>query len=129
MKASTMIFAVRLSFTFSVTTGPCGKFFSAFLKIFRGNLRGFDGMTEMPVSLESLHEARERLKKDIVAGMPQAHRRFLVSFEEGRPDWSLLDVKGAVELPAVKWRQQNLDKLDDKRRADLVTRLREVLGA
>jgi hypothetical protein len=34
--------------------------------------------------------------------MPQAHRRFLVSFESGTPDWTLLAVPKADRLPAVK---------------------------
>jgi hypothetical protein len=60
--------------------------------------------------------------------MPGAHRRFLVSFERGEPDWSLLDVPGAPDLPAVKWRQHNLDKLSAAKRAALVARLQEVLS-
>jgi predicted nucleotidyltransferase component of viral defense system len=90
--------------------------------------RGFEGMTEKPVSLNALYEAREQLKKDIVGGMPQDHRRFLISFEEGKPEWSLLGVKAAAGLPAVKWRQRNLDKLDAQRRADLVAGLKRVLA-
>ena len=35
-----------------------------------------------------------------------------VSFERGDPDWSLLPPEGVASLPAVRWRQQNLDKLD-----------------
>ena len=77
-------------------------------------LRGFEGMTEQPVSLDELIAAREALIADIVGKMPNSHRRFLVSFERGEPDWALLGVRGAAELPAVKWRQQNLDKLPRK---------------
>src|SRR3546814_6527165 len=40
------------------------------------------------------------------------HRRFLASFEQGEPDWALLGIGHAADLPAVSWRQQNLDKLD-----------------
>jgi len=65
---------------------------------------------------------------DLVVGkMPEPHRRFLVSFERGEPDWKLLDVPGAAELPAVRWRQQNLDKLTATARAELVAHLEAVL--
>jgi hypothetical protein len=66
--------------------------------------------------------------REIVGRMPTAHRRFLVSFEKGAPDWALLGLSGIENLPAVRWRQQNLDKLAPSKRAALVTRLEEVLG-
>jgi predicted nucleotidyltransferase component of viral defense system len=91
-------------------------------------LRGFEGMTEMPVTVDELTAARALLVDAIVGEMPHEHRRFLVSFEEGRPDWSLLGVPGAEQLPAVLWRQQNLDNLDPKKRASLVAGLKDVLG-
>jgi predicted nucleotidyltransferase component of viral defense system len=90
-------------------------------------LRGFEGMTEQPVSRDELIAAREALIVEIVGRMPDTHRRFLVSFERGEPDWALLDVPGAAELPAVKWRQQNLDKLPPKKRAEIVEALERVL--
>jgi predicted nucleotidyltransferase component of viral defense system len=91
-------------------------------------LRGFGGMTDKPVSRDELVAAREALIAEIVGKMPTEHRKFLVSFERGKPDWSLLDVPGAPGLPAVKWRQQNLDKLSADKRDALVARLEEVLG-
>jgi hypothetical protein len=60
--------------------------------------------------------------------MPDGHRRFLVSFERGEPDWPLLGLNGVAELPAVRWRQHNLDKLGAQARATLVARLKDVLG-
>ena len=90
--------------------------------------RGFEGMTAKPVSRDELVAAREALIAAIVGKMPAAHRKFLISFERGNPDWALLGVPGAQELPAVKWRQQNLDKLSNEKRAALVTGLEEVLA-
>jgi hypothetical protein len=77
---------------------------------------------------DGLIAAREALMAEIVGRMPASHRRFLVSFERGEPDWALLDVPAAAELPAVKWRQQNLDKLSKEKRADLVQSLEKVLS-
>jgi predicted nucleotidyltransferase component of viral defense system len=89
--------------------------------------RGFQGMTDEPVALEELIDAREALIAAIVGDMPAGHRRFLISFERGEPDWSLLGLGGVADLPAVRWRQQNLDRLSSKARAALVTRLEDVL--
>ena len=64
----------------------------------------------------------------IVGDMPDEHRRFLIGFEAGDPDWSLLPIRKVDRLPAVKWRQQNLDKLTRNRRIELVGQLEAVLG-
>src|SRR3984957_14126254 len=64
-------------------------------------LRGFEGMTERPVSRDELIATREALIAEIVGKMPDTHRRFLVSFERGEPDWSLLGAPAAAALPAV----------------------------
>lgn len=90
--------------------------------------RGFRGMTEQPVALDDLLEARERLVSEMVGAMPSTHRDFLLSFERGTPDWSLLGLAAVANLPAVRWRQQNLDKLAASERAALVTSLAEVLS-
>lgn len=88
---------------------------------------GFQGMTAQPVTVDELIAARAALVDRIVTSMPQAHRQFLVSFESGTPDWTLLDVPRADRLPAVKWRQQNLAKLTRNKRIALVAQLEAVL--
>lgn len=90
--------------------------------------RGFNGMTDEPVTLETLLETREELVQQVVQQMPDAHRKFLVSFERGEPDWSLLALEGAASLPAVLWRQQNLEKLKPDARLALVKELETVLA-
>lgn len=90
--------------------------------------RGFRGMTADPVELNDLIASRERLVAEIVGAMPDNHRAFLLSFEMGTPDWSLLGVDLAPELPAVRWRQQNLDTLSAKARRELVARLAKALA-
>ncbi len=47
-------------------------------------------MTAEPVSLDELVAVRESLIDLVVGMMPEPHRRFLVSFERGEPDWQLL---------------------------------------
>ena len=89
--------------------------------------RDFSGMTEFPVTLDDLVEAREQLLTEIVGNMPRSHKDLLVSFEAGEPDWSLIGVPQAADLPAVRWRQQNLDQLDRERREALVDDLKAAL--
>ena len=84
-------------------------------------------MTERHVTLDDLLEAREQLVADIVGNMPRAHRDLLISFKAGQPDWAPLNLPNVEALPAVRWRMENLAKLDPKRRAALLYNLRAAL--
>jgi predicted nucleotidyltransferase component of viral defense system len=88
---------------------------------------GFEGMTADEVSLDELLESRETLIAEIAGKMPQAHKDFLMGFKRGEPDWSLLGVPGAADLPAVRWKKINLDKLPAEQRSKLVAQLEKVL--
>lgn len=90
--------------------------------------RGFAGLTETTVSLDELLQAREDLMAAIVGNMPADHRRFLITVKRGEPEWALLELPGADALPAVRWRLENLAKLDAMKRAASLSRLGEVLG-
>lgn len=91
--------------------------------------REFQGMTAEPITLKKLLETRDLLVKTMVQDMPDAHREFLISFEVGTPKWDLLPLRHIKRLPAVKWRQVNLDDLPKKKRASLVANLEVVLEA
>jgi predicted nucleotidyltransferase component of viral defense system len=90
--------------------------------------RGFAGMTPEPVSQDSLEKAREELIANVIGKMPKEHKRFLMSFEEGEPEWALLNVPSAEDLPTVRWRKQKLDELPAEKRKALVAGLEHVLG-
>lgn len=70
--------------------------------ITREFVQNFEGMTAEPVALEDLLVARTALVVSIVSQMPGAHRRFLISFEKGEPDWDLLGLPKIDKLPAVQ---------------------------
>jgi predicted nucleotidyltransferase component of viral defense system len=89
--------------------------------------RGFVGMTEEPVTLTELEAAREAIIAEMVSAMPEDHRHFLLSFKRGEPDWELLGIPEAQYLPAVMWKQRNLAKLPDAKRAELTDALERVL--
>ncbi len=93
--------------------------------------RNFRGMTVDPVELAELLDARERLVAEVVGGMPDRHVEFLASFERGDPDWSAFPaVPHAAELPAVRWKAQNLAKLSAGKRTELADAVRlAVQGA
>lgn len=89
---------------------------------------GFEGMTEEVIEIDELINTQAEMIDLLVGKMPDRHRRFLIDFESGAPDWSMLNISDAAELPAVRWRQLNLDKLRADQRAELVDLLKSSLG-
>ncbi|MEJ8310534.1 nucleotidyl transferase AbiEii/AbiGii toxin family protein [Agrobacterium larrymoorei] len=89
--------------------------------------RHFSGMTGDAVPLAELVATRERLIAELIGDMPRKHRDFLIGFEEGKPDWDLIGLPDAASLPAIRWRQMNLDGLKKDRRDELVKQLKEAL--
>ena len=88
---------------------------------------GFEGMTDEPVTIDELLQTQSAMIDALIGNMPDDHRTFLAGFEAGEPNWDLLNVPHAKELPAILWRQHNLDKLDAGRRTELVAALKETL--
>ena len=89
--------------------------------------RGFVGMTQEPVALADLEAAREAIIVAMIGNMPDVHRHFLVGFKRGEPDWGLLEIPEAKHLPAVLWKQRNLDRLTAEKRRELTGALEKVL--
>jgi hypothetical protein len=85
-------------------------------------------MVDMPVNLDDLLKAREDLIAEIVGKMPDQHKQFLISVKRGEPNWTLLDLSGAKDLPAVRWKLENLAKLSADKRAQLLKGLNAALG-
>ena len=76
----------------------------------------FLGMTTELVELEELVATREEMIEAIVVQMPDEHRAFLVGVERGEIDWNLSGLADAANLPAVRWKLANLDRLEAERR-------------
>jgi predicted nucleotidyltransferase component of viral defense system len=90
--------------------------------------QNFVGMTGNEIALDTLLEARDRLVKDVVANMPGRHKDFLLSFYRREPDWQLLGLDEVEDLPAVKWREVNLDRSGEGTCEELVRKLEAVFG-
>ncbi len=71
----------------------------------------FAGMTNEPVTLSELIETRSRMLAALKAQFTERDRNFLLSFKRGNPDWALFDVPSAAELPAIRWKLMNIQRL------------------
>lgn len=74
--------------------------------------RGFKGMTTEPVQLDLPLAARERMMRELQRGLDATERKFLISLGN-EPDWSLLAIPHAQELPGVLWKLHNLRQLQN----------------
>lgn len=89
--------------------------------------RQFAGMTREPVSLDELETTRIALLKEIHSRLTEANKEFLIGFKMGAPDWNLLSIEGVEELPSVRWKMINLDRMKADAREEAVAKLRKVL--
>lgn len=80
--------------------------------------RAFVGMTKVPCTLETLLDARSRLRRELPTRLSEAHKLFLAGLAFAQPDWSLLQCQHAAELPALRWKLSNLETFRKRRPAD-----------
>ena len=91
----------------------------------------FQGMSRNPITLEQLEHVRKRLRKELSEKLTAVHRRFLLSIVEGNPEWDLADFPHLREMPALRWKMNNLQKLksfNPRKFQQQAAALRERLG-
>ena len=74
----------------------------------------FNGMTDTPFPYQEYEEARTRLISIVNGGLTEDDMHFLISFEEGNPDWSKCCAGNLEAYPSVKWKLQNILTLKKK---------------
>lgn len=77
--------------------------------------RAFVGMTEVECPLQTLLDARERLRTELPRRFADAHRQFLSGLVRGQPNWSLLQCRHVQQLPALQWKLNNLAAFQKRR--------------
>jgi hypothetical protein len=75
-------------------------------------------MTTEPVSLDNLLETRTRLREELAQQLTERHKQFLIGLARAQPDWTLLQCPHASELPALRWKLNNLQTFSQRRPAD-----------
>lgn len=75
----------------------------------------FVGMTTEPVSLEALESTRKRVFEELPRLLSNEQKKFLTGFTRAEPDWTLLQCSHAAELPAIRWKLQNLQRFKQEK--------------
>lgn len=108
---------------------PIAEFLSPnFKNISETYQKHFVGMTLQPVSLLELEQAREKLLKKIHFRLHDGHKRFLLSFKKGEANWQDFYYPEAQCLPAIQWKQMNLNKMPTKKRLESINKLESILA-
>ena len=71
----------------------------------------FRGMTTIPFTYEDFETTRKQLIVEIHKSLTDNDKKFLLSFESGVPEWDLIPIENLANLPAVKWKLQNIRSL------------------
>jgi predicted nucleotidyltransferase component of viral defense system len=71
----------------------------------------FAGMTNEAVTVDALVETRQRMIFDVQSRIDDRAATFLRSLIDGAPDFDVIGLPQAAQLPAVRWKVQNLLKL------------------
>lgn len=91
-------------------------------------VKEFEGMTIEPVGLDDLKAARNRMTADILAKLDDNAMRFLRSLHDGEPDFEAIGLPQAADLPAVRWKVLNLEKLRAQNPEKHAEQRREIEG-
>lgn len=87
----------------------------------------FKSMAFEDVKLEVLEATLPRLVNTLLENLTAEDRAFLLSFKKGNPNWEHLGLPHIEQLPSVRWKLLNLDRMDQKKRTEAIAKLEAVL--
>jgi len=90
--------------------------------------REFAGMAMESVALEVLLETRINMIKELHGLLNDNDKEFLLSIKRGNAQWSLSPYPHVAQLPAVRWKLQNLSSMSKSKRQEAYDKLEHVLA-
>jgi predicted nucleotidyltransferase component of viral defense system len=87
----------------------------------------FVGMVRETIQLHTLEDTRKELIAAVNKKLTKEHKEFLLGFKKGHPNWKLLPFENISQLPSVKWKELNLDRMDTASRQMAIEKLEWVL--
>lgn len=86
----------------------------------------FEGMTNISFDYADFTRTRKTLIEQINSNLSTDDKSFLITFFEGSPDWSLFREPHVQNLPAIKWKQVNLNKLEPAKKKVQIEQIKSV---
>ncbi|MCK5096988.1 MAG: hypothetical protein KAR45_02735, partial [Desulfobacteraceae bacterium] len=87
----------------------------------------FKGLSSIKVSYQELEKIGKELPTLILTKLSRDERKFLLSVKLGSPDFSLLSISGLENFPAIKWKIENILKMESKKRITATEKLKSIL--
>lgn len=87
----------------------------------------FSGMTTEDVKLSELTDTRTELIKNIKASLTEDEIKFLLSFKNNKPQWDLLGVDNIKDLPGVRYKLLNINRMNPEKHKQAYEKLRQYL--
>ncbi|HAF27783.1 MAG TPA: nucleotidyl transferase AbiEii/AbiGii toxin family protein [Bacteroidales bacterium] len=90
----------------------------------------FAGMSAVEFTYEDYEKTRATLIETIQQRLTDNDKRFLLSFEMGEPKWDLFPYSVLKDLPAIKWKLLNIQKLkksNQNKHEQMVNELKKTL--
>jgi predicted nucleotidyltransferase component of viral defense system len=91
--------------------------------------REFEGMSTTVFSYLDFEKTRERLIRELNEDLSKEEREFLISIQEGTPNWTLLKIQNISGLPALQWKLKNVRKMKPTKLKEAVSLLKASLNA
>lgn len=91
----------------------------------------FAEMTQIEIRIDELEAVRQHLIELINQSLTLHEKEFLLSFKAKHPKWELLGIKNAdhiPQLPSVRWKMINLERLENSKHSVLYKKLESVLS-
>ena len=86
-------------------------------------------MTVNETSLDTLLATREELVLEIRSGLDETSKLFMRSFHTLKPDWELISAPTLRNLPAIRWKLMNLERLQTENPEKYQTMLQQLDAA
>ena len=97
------------------------------INIARSYANEFVGMTKEPLALDDLLQVRNRLFTELPSTLTKRHQEFLLGLVRCEPDWSLMACPHLKDMPAIRWKLTNLQRLREANPAKFFEQHSELL--
>lgn len=91
----------------------------------------FAGMTRLEFSYKDYEVTRENLIKTMRKHLTDEDKLFILSFVRGEPDWELFPIHVLKDLPAIKWKLLNINRLKKENAVkyeQMINNLEAIIG-
>lgn len=96
------------------------------IEIARAYANEFAGMTKDPLTINELLDVRSALFAELPSALTDNQRIFLLGLVQGKPDWSLMSCPHLQDMPAIRWKLANLQRLSEVNPSKFIAQEQEL---